>query len=123
MKIAAARRRKLLEVEKHFRSKEKPRDGAPEPQGAHADTDTRKDASCSADDLDGNREFADLRHSEDSDVIETRYIDSDVSLIRSSHCDLKGQEPVAHGCRSVEGKIMDNLFKGAKIIFKMLELR
>ena len=109
LKIAAAKRRKLLEVEKHFRSKEKPGDGALEPQGAHADTDGRNDASCGADELDGNREFADLRHSEDSDVIETRNIDSDVSLIRSSHCDLKGQEPVAHGCRSVEGKLWINV--------------
>ena len=105
MKIAAAKRRKLLEVEKHFRSKEKQGDGASGPQGAHADTDARRDASCDADELDRNREFADLRHSEESDVIETRYSDSDVSLIQGSNCDLKGQDPVAHGCRSVEGKL------------------
>ena len=107
LKIAAAKRRKLLEVENHFRSKEKQGDGAPGHQGAHADADTdaRKDASCNADELDRNREFADLRHSEESDVIETRYSYSDVSLIRGSHCDLKGQDPVAHGCRSVEGKL------------------
>ena len=110
LKIAAAKRRKLLEVDKHFRSEEKHRDGAPEPQRAHADTDARRDASCNADELDRNCEFADLRHSEESDVIETRYSDSDISLIRGSHCDLKGQDPIAHGCRSVEGK----LFKEAK---------
>ena len=105
LKIAAAKRRKLLEIEKHFRSKEKQGDGASGPQSARADTDARRDASCNADELDRNREFAGLRHSEESDVIETRYSESDVSLIRGSYCDLKGQDPVAHGCRSVEGKL------------------
>ena len=104
LKIATAKRRNLLEAGKHFRSEEKRRERAAGPPGADAETDARKDASCNTNEHDSGCDFADLYHHEESDVIETYSSESDVSLIKSSHSDLKGHQPVAHGCRSVEGK-------------------